>query len=127
MTTRDGYCLEHRLVMARVVGRPLLPTEVVHHKGGNPRNNAPENLELCANTTDHARKHRPDGILVREHLYDAIVVLSAKHGYPPTVRELQNHFALASPSPIQASLSVLAEEGKVTWDPVIARTIRVIA
>jgi hypothetical protein len=34
-----AYIREHRLVMERVLGRYLLPREVVHHKDGNKRNN----------------------------------------------------------------------------------------
>lgn len=46
MRTHDGYVLEHRLVMARKLGRPLLPTETVHHIDGDKTNNELQNLQL---------------------------------------------------------------------------------
>jgi len=42
----QGYVKEHRLVMARKMGRALRRTESVHHIDGDPNNNAPSNLEL---------------------------------------------------------------------------------
>jgi len=49
------YALEHRVVMEEILGRPLRGEEVVHHKDGNPSNNAPDNLELFASQADHIR------------------------------------------------------------------------
>lgn len=46
MANRMGYVLQHRLVMARSLGRPLARYETVHHIDGNPRNNDLANLQL---------------------------------------------------------------------------------
>jgi uncharacterized protein (DUF433 family) len=46
MTTGLGYVPEHRLVMARSIGRPLTKTETVHHIDGDKLHNDIENLQL---------------------------------------------------------------------------------
>lgn len=46
MVHQSGYVLEHRLVMARALGRPLTASETVHHLDGNKTNNAIANLQL---------------------------------------------------------------------------------
>lgn len=46
MCNRQGYVLEHRLAMARYLGRPLADYETVHHIDGNHSNNEISNLQL---------------------------------------------------------------------------------
>ena len=48
---------EHRVVAEQMLGRPLMPGEVVHHIDRNKRNNAPENLMVFRSQADHAAWH----------------------------------------------------------------------
>ncbi len=45
--SNGGYVLEHRLIASRVLGRPLVDGEIIHHLNRNPADNTNENLIIC--------------------------------------------------------------------------------
>lgn len=55
--SKEGYVMEHRLVMEQKLDRYLKPNEIVHHINGNCSDNVPENLELFDSVGLHTSYH----------------------------------------------------------------------
>lgn len=55
MARKDGYIMEHRLVMAKHIGRLLKREEIVHHIDHNPSNNEISNLMLFPSNKEHKK------------------------------------------------------------------------
>ncbi len=64
---KSGWALEHRIVMAEYLGRPLLKEENVHHKNGDREDNRLKNLELW-NVSQPAGQRVEDKLEWAEHI-----------------------------------------------------------
>ena len=50
----------------------------------------------------------------------------AAHHYPPTIRQIAEHFAITSPNGVLCHLMVLERKGLIQRDPKTARGIRLV-
>lgn len=80
----NGYVREHRIVMARTLGRPLRPGEVVDHRNDVRDDNRPENLRLFASNAEHLSV-----TLTGQHS-------RASRGLPPSTRKKSSRGAQQS-------------------------------
>jgi len=62
----------------------------------------------------------------QQEIYDFVVSYAAKHGYPPTVREIGEEVGLASPSTVHAHLANLERAGMLRRDPTKPRALEVV-
>ena len=75
MADKRNEVFEHRLVMAEIIGRPLMRYEHVHHKNGVRSDNRPENLELIQ------AHHHPTICHMQERI-DLLEALLQEHHIP---------------------------------------------
>lgn len=76
MANKHGYAMQHRIVMARHLGRPLERWEQVHHVNGKRTENGIENLELWKHS-------QPSGIRQSDyHCPGCTCAITAPKGAP---------------------------------------------
>lgn len=68
--SKGRYVYRYRLLMESLVGRFLLPSEIVHHKNHDPGDDRPDNLEIMSadrHNRLHATQLRNSGRWARKH------------------------------------------------------------
>ena len=102
LTNGESPVLQHRLVMAQMLGRPLEPDESVHHRDGNRLNNDASNLELWS-------RWQPSGQRVQDKVCYALELLER---YLPDALAVQVPLTLAPPSPEEIRTPATALRGR---------------
>ncbi|MDQ1746668.1 MAG: hypothetical protein QOD07_931 [Frankiaceae bacterium] len=89
LTNGEKRSAEHRLVMARILGRPLYADESVHHRNGDRLDNRSSNLELWS-------RWQPSGQRVDDKVAHALAVLTR---YAPHLLVTKGDGAVTQSSP----------------------------
>lgn len=97
-TDRNGYVLEHVLVMSDYLKRPIQDKETIHHKNGVRSDNRLENLELWS--THHAFGQRAEDLVVY-----AKEILEKYNNYKNPTKQ---YFICNINSPVQTCTTLLA-------------------
>lgn len=70
---KDGYRLQHHLVIEEKIGRPLKKGEIVHHINGIKIDNRPENLWLFDSVSKHRQAHNSLEEVAMQMVEDGII------------------------------------------------------